>query len=140
MGWILVTSGLPQGSVLGPLVFIMYSYINYVDVGLNNFTLKFADDTKIGHSIFDDSDRLSLREDLRKISEMSERWEMHFNVNKCHILQEGTRNQKFEFEMNGVKLDSVKYAKYLGVTIASNLSSPGNAKVPRVKTTECWVL
>ncbi len=46
---------------------------------------------------------------------------MPFNVNKCHILQVGTRNQKFGFEMNGVKLDSVQCVKDLGVSIASNL-------------------
>ncbi len=45
---------------------------------------------------------------------------MPFNVNKCHILQVGTRNQKFDYEMNGVKLDSVQYVKDLGVSTASN--------------------
>ncbi len=46
---------------------------------------------------------------------------MPFNVKKCHILHVGTRNQKFEYEMNGVKLDSVQCVKDLGVSIASNL-------------------
>ncbi len=46
---------------------------------------------------------------------------MPFNVNKCHILYVGTRNQKIDYEMNGVKLDSVQCVKYLGVSIASNL-------------------
>ncbi len=43
------------------------------------------------------------------------------NVNKCHILHVGTRNQKFDYEMNGVKFDSVQCVKDLGVSIASNL-------------------
>ncbi len=64
---------------------------------------------------------MSLQEDLRKISEWSQRWEMPFNVNKCHVLQVGTRNQKFDYEMNGTKIESVLCAKDLGVTIASNL-------------------
>ncbi len=46
---------------------------------------------------------------------------MPFNVNKRHILHVGTRNQKFDDEMNGVKLDSVRCVKDLGVSIASNL-------------------
>ncbi len=46
---------------------------------------------------------------------------MSFNVNKCHILQVGTRNQKLEYDMNGVKLESVQCVKDLGVTIASSL-------------------
>ncbi len=44
-----------------------------------------------------------------------------FNINKCQILQVGTRNQKFEYVMNGVKLESVQCVKHLGVTIASSL-------------------
>ncbi len=46
---------------------------------------------------------------------------MPFNVNKCHILHVGTRYQKFDYEMNGVKLDSVQCVKDLSVSIASNL-------------------
>ncbi len=90
--WASVTSGVPQGSVLGPVLSIVY--INGIDVGLTNFISKFADDTKIGNSIITDHDRMSLQEDLRKISDWSRRWEMPFNVNKCHILQVGTRNLK----------------------------------------------
>ncbi len=76
--------------------------VNDIDVGLNNFILKFVDDKKIGNFIVDERDRLNLQEDLRKISQWSERWEMPFNVNKCHILHVGTRNHKFDYEMNGV--------------------------------------
>ncbi|RUM28548.1 MAG: hypothetical protein DSY42_08205 [Aquifex sp.] len=46
---------------------------------------------------------------------------MPFNVNKCHILQVGTRNQKYDYEMCGVKLGSVQYVKDIGHTIAWNL-------------------
>ncbi len=47
---------------------------------------------------------------------------MPFNINKCHILQVGTRNKKFEYEMNGTKLESVQYVKDLGVSVASSLN------------------
>ncbi len=46
---------------------------------------------------------------------------MPFNVNKCHILQIGTRIQKFEYEMNDPQLESVQCVKDLGVTVASSL-------------------
>ncbi len=106
-----VTSGVPQGSVLGPVLFIIY--INGIDVGLNNFVSKFADDTKLGNSVITDCDMTSLQEDLRKISEWSQRWEMPFNVKKCQILQVGTRNQKFEYEMNGTKSKAYDLSKTL---------------------------
>ncbi len=64
--WAPVTGGVPQGSVLGAVLFIIY--INDIDVGL-----KFADDTKLGNSVITDCDRMSLQEDLRKIPEWSQR-------------------------------------------------------------------
>ncbi len=63
---------------------------------------------------------MSLQEVLRKISEWPQRWEMLFNVNKCHILQVGTRNQKFDYEMRASKIDSVQCVKDFGVTFASS--------------------
>ncbi len=65
--WTPFTSGIPQGSVLGPVLLIIY--VSDIDVELNYFITKFADDTKLGNSIITDRDRMSFQEDLRKISE-----------------------------------------------------------------------
>ncbi len=64
---------------------------------------------------------MSLQEDLRTISEWFQRWEMLFKVNKCHIVQVGTRNQKFDYEMNSIKIESTQCVNHLGVTIVSSI-------------------
>ncbi len=87
---------------------------------------------KIGNLIISDRDRLNLQEDLRKISEWSERWEMFFNVNTSHILQLGTGNQDFDYEINGVKHDSVQCVKILAFRLRQTLNSPSDARMPWV--------
>ncbi len=106
--WTPVTSGVPQGSVLGPVLFIIY--INDIDLGLNNFISKFADDTKIVNAVLLEGDRRSLQ-DLRKISDWSVKWEMSFNINKCQILLVYSINIKNDYEMRGVKIKSLHPVK-----------------------------
>ncbi len=65
---------------------------------------------------------------MSKISAWSARWEMYFNIKKCHILQVGTRNLKYDYEISGVKLESIQCVKDLGVTIASKLKSSQQCK------------
>ncbi len=105
--------------VLGPVLFLIY--IDNVDVGIINLISKFAEDTKIGNSVLSDDDKQSLQDDFHKISASSDRWEMPFNVDKWQVLQVGTRNKKFDYDLRGIKLKSVQCTKDLGVKIASNL-------------------
>ncbi len=65
-------------AVLGPVLFIIY--INDIDLGLDNFITKFADNAKVGNAVLPEGNRQSLQ-DLRKISDWSVNWEMHFNIN-----------------------------------------------------------
>mgnify|MGYP003349270433 CR=1 FL=1 len=70
--WGKVTSGVPQGSVLGPLLFVIY--INDLDEGLSCNISKFADDTKIGSVINSENDSLSLQKNLNMLSDWSSKW------------------------------------------------------------------
>ena len=78
--WGRVTSGVPQGSVLGPLLFIIY--INDLETGISSDISKFADDTKIGRPVKNIHDASMLQEDLIRLHDWSEKWEMKFDVNK----------------------------------------------------------
>ncbi len=91
-----VTSGVPQGSVLGPVFFVIY--INGIDLRLNNFISKFADYTKMGNVVLTECDRRSLQDDLRKISDWSVKWEMPFNLVAAGImfLKGPSKREKWE--------------------------------------------
>ena len=78
--WKAVLSGVPQGSVLGPILFLIY--INDLDDDITSKVLKFADDTKVFRKIKSDADRQHLQDDLNKLIEWSEKWQMLFNFGK----------------------------------------------------------
>ncbi len=92
-----------------------------MDIGVNNRICKFAHNTNIGYFVLTDKDQQSLQEVLHLISAWPDRREVPVNVNKCHVLHVGTRNKKFDYEMDSVKLENVQCVKILGVNIASNL-------------------
>ena len=81
--WRDVVSGVPQGSVLGPLLLIIY--INDIDVCVTGKMLKFADDTKIYHTVYSDEDVSTLQSDLCNLVEWSNEWQMLFNADKCKL-------------------------------------------------------
>ena len=82
--WLAVLSGVPQGSVLGPLLFLIF--INDLEYGVKNWILKFADDTKIFGKISTDRDTVRLQEDLDKLLDWAEEWQMMFNASKCKVI------------------------------------------------------
>ena len=62
--WKFVLSGVPQGSVLGPILFLIYIYINDLEDDISSRVLKFADDTKVFRKVTNDTDKQSLQDDL----------------------------------------------------------------------------
>lgn len=119
--WGDVTSGVPQGSVLGPVLFIIF--INDLDKNVLSNISKFADDTKIGGKAQNDFDAQQIQLDLNKVAAWSEKWQMKFNVDKCKVMHIGHHNPKHEYFMAGKKLIPVTEEKDLGVIISSDLKS-----------------
>ena len=95
-GWKIVTSGVPQGSVLGPILFIIY--VNDIPGSLQNICKIFADDTIVYAAMDKRSDQESLQQDLHvlKLSEWSRIWLLEFSIQKCKLVQYG--NVKYDFE------------------------------------------
>ena len=83
--WRPVTSGIPQGSVLGPLLFVLF--VNDMPKNLKSSIYLFADDTKIYREIRDPSDTEILQEDLIKLEQWSKKWQMKFNPKKCTAMR-----------------------------------------------------
>jgi len=119
--WTSVKSGVPQGSVLGPLLFIIY--INDIDVGMVSRVAKFADDTKLGASVSNPDNIKTLKLDLIKIAEWSERWQMPFNLDKCKVMHIGHANQRANYSMLDHDIEKTNLEKDLGVLISSDLKS-----------------
>ena len=124
--WLPVTSGVPQGSVLGPILFIIY--INDLEVGLKSSISKFADDTKVGGKALTTADCEIIQNDINQIIKWSEKWQMSFNPDKCKVMHVGSRNSNFSYKMQGKPLQAVQEESDLGVTISSDLKHTKHCK------------
>ena len=94
-----VTSGVPQGSVLGPILFLIF--INDLPIELLTKLSLFADDSKLFTRILSNKTKLRnadgkrvLQEDLNRVVEWAKRWKMEFNVEKCKVMHLGYNNPK----------------------------------------------
>jgi hypothetical protein len=110
-----VLSGVPQGSVLGPILFLIF--VNDMDEGITSHLLKFADDTKLYLPLRNDESHAVLQEDLNKLC----KWLMLFNVSKCATLHFGYNNPRHAYYMSGNAVNRAEETKDLGVCITSNL-------------------
>ena len=122
--WTQVTSGVPQGSILGPLLFIMY--INDLPRELSNSKcLLFADDGKFFKIIKSLSDCLQLQNDLNSIFSWCHKWKLDLNLSKCYVMNfslKRSRNIVFEYAFGTTKLKYVDEIKDLGVIFTPTLN------------------
>ena len=120
--WHRVTSGIPQGSVIGPLLFVIF--INDLPDIVESTVYLFADDTKIFKLINTRDDKETLQRDLNRLTEWSETWLLRFHPEKCKQMHIGRHNPdpEYTFKLLNKTLELVEQEKDIGVVIDSNLS------------------
>ena len=117
-----VLSGIPQGSVLGPLLFVIY--INDLPDVLSSDTLLFADDTKVFRSITSKKDAQALQADIVALQRWSEKWLLRFHPDKCHVLTLGKFEDikhTYRYTISNQELEHVFEEKDLGISFDTNL-------------------
>ena len=114
-----VVSGVPQGSVLGPLLFLVF--INDLPASV---TRLFADDCILYRTIENHQDSVTLQMDLDKLALWGSTWGMQYHPQKCNSLSITRSHQPhaFNYTPKGHVLESVNTAKYLGIILSSNMS------------------
>ena len=132
-----VTSGVPQGTVLGPLQFILY--INHINVNTTSSIRLFADDCLLYRHIRTAQDAEELQRDLTQLCRWADVWQMDFNATKCNILSV-TRKKcpiRAVYSIRGVQLEQVVHNPYLGVELAADLDWGHHVKnvVPKAQRT-----
>ena len=120
--WVPVESGVPQGTVLGPQLFL--AFINDLPKAVSSRVRLFADDCVLYRKVETNADCHALQEDLRSLEEWERQWCMSFNAAKCSSISI-TRKQKkvlHQYSLHNQILERVDSATYLGVELSSNLT------------------
>ena len=123
-GSVPVTSGVPLGSVLGPILFLVY--INDLPEELSSQVRLFADDTAVYLTVGGSDDGAALQTDLDRLSVWENQWDMKFNPSKCQVVRVTTSRSEVintVYMLHGQVLEVVTSARYLG--LISPMSCPG---------------
>ena len=116
-----VSSGVPQGTVLAPLLFLLY--INDLPDSINSTVRLFADDALLYGVISNDADGDQIQNDLIRLEQWQTIWQMNFNPAKCKVICFSTKRDppKKVYKLCGVILEEVQSIPYLGLTLDKKL-------------------
>jgi ribonucleases P/MRP protein subunit RPP40 len=128
--WEAIFSGLPQGSMLGPLLFLRF--INDLNSAVSKAEIlcKFADDTKLARVVKSEEDRQRLQAALERLVAWTETWGMTFNVKKCRVMHLGRNSLNSDYAMCRAQLEVTK-ERDIGVTINNLKPAAQCAKAAR---------
>ena len=124
-----------QGTVLGPLLFLLY--INDLETDVTSEIRLFADDCIVYRTIKSSAEYVVLQSDISKLQSWACTWQMHFNPDNCHILPiSRKRNETIpSYHLGENTLSVVDSYPYLGVTISSDLRWDRHITVISTKAT-----
>ena len=119
--WVQVRSGVPQGTVLGPLLFL--AYINDLPDHITSEVRLFADDCVMYRTVHDDSDIQCLQADLDKLFTWQNLWQMQFNVQKCFTMKfsHARKKSSHQYKLGQFPLQEVNSHTYLGIHLTNDL-------------------
>nr|CAH8840869.1 unnamed protein product [Trichobilharzia regenti] len=129
-GWKAVSSGVPQGTVLGPLLFLLY--VNELPGILSSSSLLFADDIKVWKTVNNNEDRLALQNDLDKLAEWSSLWSLEMNARKSAVMHLGQKSYT-SYSLGDAELPDVKEQKDLGIIVSNDLKTTANCNAAAAK-------
>ncbi len=113
-----VGSGVPQGTVLGPLLFLCH--INDITERVNSQIRLFADDCLLYRPVTTQEDHQLLQNDMDNLQQWAEEWGMRFNAKKCFILSVKNKSSHF-YKIGDQILQQVQHNPYLGLLISEDL-------------------
>ena len=115
-----VDSGVPQGTVLGPLLFLCH--INDLPAAVSSQVRLFADDCLIYREVNEFKDHYTLQRDLKNLEDWAEKWGMRFNATKCYIMTISKKpSSSFMYQLNNTILQNVSTNPYLGILFSSDM-------------------